>query len=168
MNNQYKNASGAYLLRGLFYETTGADKTGVIYTLKDETHEGYPSLKELYMKVGDLTEYHFAIGFLGGVDHWEKLCESSWFKPYVDQWRRELELRFKAEALARIIEESRRDLSPSKFTANKYILEKGWEPKESTKRGRPSKQSIRDAAHDILQGTSQIVDDFERLGIKVN
>lgn len=168
---QFKNASGAYLLRGLFYETTMADKSSVVYTLKDEDHEGYPSLKRLYMETDDPTEYFFATNHLGGVDHWDKLCECSWFKPYVSQWRREMELKHKALALLEIRAAAKNDTHRDKFSANKYLLEKGWEKDNSSRRkgaGRPSKQEIQEAANDIAQQSSQIMEDYERLGIKMN
>jgi hypothetical protein len=165
----FKNASGAYLLRGLFYETTDSDKSTVVYTLKNESHEGYPSLKQLYMEVGDPTEYRFAVGYLSGVEHWEKLCDCAWFKPYVKSWRRELELKFRAEALNTIKTIADNETSKDRFAANKFLLEKGWakEP-EGRKAGRPSKQEIQDAANDIVLNNTQIIGDLDRLGIKVN
>lgn len=155
--------NGMYLTRSLFFETTLADKTGVMYTLKDEDHEGYPSLYRLYMEEGDPTEWRFANKYLAGWAHWEKLCECVWFKDYLDRWRRELELKYKSESLARIITLSK-TTSKEQFIANRYIIEKGWNSKESTK-GRPSKQQIREAANDYLSHNSQVMDDFKRLGI---
>lgn len=161
--NKFKNSSGAYLLRGLFYETTGADKTGVIYTLKDEDHEGYPSLKRLYMEVGDPTEYHFAINHLAGVEHWDRLCESTWFKPYIEQWRRELELRYRAEALNRIIEESKKETSAARFQANKFILDKGWAPSKKDSVGRPSKEAIKQKAIELYEDDKRLQGDYDRI-----
>lgn len=168
-DNRFKNDMGVLYLKALFFETTNADKSTVVYTLKNEDHSGFPSLYKLYMSVSDPTEYRFATQYLDSWDHWEKLCECSWFKPYVTKWRRELELKLKSEALARIYSMSR---VPSKeqFQANKYVVEKGWEPKDGqgTRRGRPSKEEVAKAAHEIVTTNSRLNDDLERLGIKVN
>ncbi len=158
----FKNSVGARLLRGLFYEETGVDKSSVVYTLKDQDHEGYPSLYRLYMETGDPTEWKFATAYLDGWEHWERLCESSWFKPLVERWRRELHLRIASSALARIMAESK-TTSRDSFTANRYLLERGWVAKDSKKGGRPSKDAIKAEAKAIAASTVQVSEDFERL-----
>jgi hypothetical protein len=166
VNEKYKNASGSRLLRGLFFEETGADKTGVAYTLKERDHEGYASLKRLYMEIGDLTEYRFATQCLDGLEHWDMLCNCNWFKPYVEKWRRELSLKIQSTALANILEETLRD-SPAKFSANKYVLEQGWAPKTRNKAGRPSKEAIREAAEDHLSMNRRLEADMDRLELRI-
>jgi hypothetical protein len=154
---------GTFLTKGLFFETTLADKSSVVYTLKDDPHEGFPSLYRLYMETKDPTEWKFANAHLGGWRHWELLCESEWFKPYVERWRKELELAIKSEALARIMATGRSS-SKEAFTANRFIVEKGWEPKEpQNKRGRPSKEEIRRAAEDHFVNARNLDEDFDRL-----
>jgi len=171
--NKFKNEMGVLYLKALFFEQVNADKSTVVYTLKNEDHtvDGitYPSLYKLYMSVGDPTEYRFAINHLDSWDHWERLCECSWFKPYVEKWRRELDLKIKSESLARITAMSK---VPSKeqFMANRYMLEKGWVPKEEqskAQRGRPSKAEIKEAANDLVSTHSRTLTDLERLGITV-
>lgn len=158
----FKNSVGARYLRGLFFEETLADKSSVVYTLKDRDHEGYPSLYRLYMETGDPTEWKFATQHLDGWEHWERLCESPWFKPYVERWRRELHLRISSDSLARIMAESKTN-SRGSFTANRYLLERGWEPKDSKRAGRPSKDTIRAEAKRIASETTQITNDYERI-----
>jgi hypothetical protein len=158
------------LLKGIFYEMTLSDKSSVVYTLKDQDHEGYPSLYRLYMETNDPTEWRFAQEHLDGWEHWEMLCETTWFKPYAQRWRKELELRMKSQALARIMSESK-TASKESFQANKYLLEKGWEPKEGQHqsnrpgRGRPSKDEINKAAKEIAHNQSRLEEDFQRLNI---
>jgi hypothetical protein len=164
-SEKYKNASGSRLLRGLFFEETSADKTGVVYTLKERDHEGYASLKRLYMEIGDLTEYKFATQCLDGLEHWDMLCNCNWFKPYVEKWRRELSLKIQSIALANILEETTRE-SPAKFSANKYVLEQGWKPKTG-QRGRPSKDAIREAAEDHISNNRRLEADMERLELRI-
>lgn len=164
----FRNSTNSRYLKGLFFEQTLADKSSVVYTLKDQDHLGYPSLYRLYMETNDPTEYKFATEHLDGWEHWEMLCQCTWFQPYVQRWRRELELRMKSEALSRIMREAKTN-SRDSFTANRYLLEKGWEVKEKNTKGRPSKDQIREAAHEIASTRSRIDEDFERLNsLKVN
>lgn len=158
---------GRPLTRGLFYETTGADKTGVVYTLKDTDHivdgVAFPSLFRLYMEVGDPTEYQFAVTHLNGWEHWQMLSNSTWFKEFADRWRWELELRLRSEAVKRIIEESKE--GRSKFNANKFLVDGGWIPKEDSKVpvGRPSQERIKQEAERLNDMERQIFEDHERL-----
>jgi len=159
-------ANNVRLMRSLFFETAGPDKQYVVYTLKDHDHVGYPSLYRLYMETNDPTEWEFAQKYVDGWDHWERLCESPFFQPYVQRWRKELELRMKSKALARIMAESKTSGKES-FAANKYLLEKGWEPKDGqNKRGRPSKQEIAQAAKEQAQHLTRLDDDFERITLQ--
>ena len=166
-NSDFRTSNRKRLLRGLFFETClSPDKASVLYTLKQEDHLGYPSLYRLYLEAGDPTEYSFACLYLESYDHWEMLCECVWFKPYLAKWRKDLEMKIKSEALARIMAEARNDKSPSKFTANKFILEKGWEPKDGqSKRGRPSKDEIAKAAVQHLEADRQLIEDMSRIRV---
>ena len=67
----------------------------------------------------------------------------------------------RSEALARIMREAK-TTSRDAFTANRYLLEKGWEPKD-TKRGRPTKDDIKKAATEIAVSDKTVSDDFTRL-----
>jgi hypothetical protein len=163
LSNPFKNITGSFYTKALFYETTMADKATVVYTLKDEDHKGFPSLYRLYLETRDPTEYLFANKYLGGWKHWQELCECTWFAPYVARWRQELELSIKAEALSRLLEESENTLSKKYVDVNRYLLEKGWVEKESTSKGRPSKQQVKDEAVRLAKESSQVEDDFARL-----
>lgn len=159
--SKFKNASGTYLTQALFFETN-LDKSSVVYTLKENDHLGYPSLYRLYMETGDPTEYQFAIQHLDGWTHWEKLCRSTFFKPYVTAWRKELELRLRSEAFARIQSTARKG-GKEAFQADKHILAGQWKPQNTSKRGAPTKQDIREAADKIASTDKSIVDDYERI-----
>lgn len=168
MNPKFRNSSNGRYLKGLFYETTGADKASVSYTLKDWDHvvgdEVYPSLYKLYLESEDLTEYTFANTHLDGWEHWEMLTACNWFKPYVSRWRKELSLLIKARSLSRLKAEAASS-SKNAFLANKYLIEKGWvetdEPKSG--RGRPSKDEVKAAAHEIAIVERRLDEDYERL-----
>lgn len=162
---RHPNTNNRYY-KALFFEETGADKSTVVYTLKDVDHEGFPSLYRLYMELDDPTEWEVANQLMDGWEHWENLCTCTWFKPIVERWRKEVELRMKSKALHRIRSEAK-TASKEAFAANKYILEKGWEPKESSKsgRGRPTKDEIKRAADDLAKASNQLSDDYLRLGL---
>lgn len=164
MAGVFTNQSGRNLTKGLFFETTMEDKTGVSYTLKDRDYKGFPSLYLLYMKCGDLTEYEFANKYLSGWSQWQTLCETSWFKEFVDRWRWELELRTKSEGLRRIIEESTSE-GKNKYNANKFLVEGGWMAKVDTKSavGRPTKERIKQEAERLNQIEREILEDHGRL-----
>lgn len=161
--------TGQRKLRGLFFETTGADKTGVVYTLKDRDHEGYASLYRLYMEADDPTEYSFATTCLEGWDHWEILLQCTWFKPYIARWRRELEIRFKSRSLKAIQGLANDPDSKEYHQANKFLVNGGWqEDKRRKGAGRPSKAEIEKAAKMAAQEASSIEDDFNRVTGIVN
>lgn len=166
--NKFRNPVGNQrYLKALFFEMTGSDKSTVLYTLKDVDHEGYPSLYRLYMELDDPTEWEVAQQLMDGWEHWEMLCACGWFKPFVERWRKELQLRMMSKALVRIKSEAKTG-SKESFGANKYLLEKGWEPKETSKygRGRPSKDEIKKAAEEIAKAGEQLTEDYKRLGFQ--
>jgi hypothetical protein len=164
--SKYRAGNNNLLTKGLFFEMTLADKSTVSYTLKDRDHtyDGvvYPSMYLVYMAENDPTEWRFATNHLDCWEQWEVLNRCTWFKPYVERWRKELELRMKSESLARIMREAK-TTSRDAFTANRYILEKGWEPKDTSKRGRPTKDDIKQATNEIIRIDRQISSDFARL-----
>lgn len=167
--SKFKNSIGAYLLGALFYEQTLADKSQVIYTLKDRDHLGYPSLYRLYMEADDPTEYTFAIANLDGWEHWERLCESPWFQPYIAKWRRELEVRFRALSLLNIRAVANDPKAKESYQANKFLVGQGWkEGGPKRKAGQPSKQEIKSEAHRLASISQSLDEDFQRITGKAN
>ena len=158
--SKFRNSSNTRYLQALFFEQSGADKTNVVYTLKDEAHMSYPSLYEHYMTVADPTEYKFATEWLDGWEHWESLCNCAWFKPIVARWRRELSLKIKSEALASIISESR-SASSNSYQASKFLVNGEWE--EKSRRGRPSKAEVKQEAQSLADDRYRLADDFKRI-----
>lgn len=116
------------------------------------------------MAEGDLTEYEFANKYLDSWEHWKMLCECTWFKPYLERWREELYLKEAAKAL-RQIKALSKSSSRDAFQAQRYLLEKGWMPKEEkAKRGRPSQDEVKKAAKEIATDESRILEDLKRIG----
>ena len=152
-------------LKVLFWETRAQypDSQSVKYTLKDVDHNGYLSLYRLYMELEDTTEWEFANTYLEDYQHWTKLCECTWFKPYVTRWRHELQQKLRARALRSIKSVANADDKDS-YAANKYLLDKGYAPPEApSKRGRPTKSQVDKEARFLAQEEKQLRYDLERL-----
>lgn len=158
----FKNASGAFYLQALFYETTGADKSTVLFTLKDRDHEGFPSLHRLYLDCNDPTEHRFAVTHLDGWAHWERLCECPWFSPYLDQMRKELDLRIKSQALSRIISIAQSGAKEA-LTANRFLIETDLRSASQERRGRPKKNNKAVEARKLSELKDLITEDAKRL-----
>lgn len=162
-----RTIQGIYKTRSLFYEMVLADKDGCVYTLKPEDHEGFPSLKRLYMEAMDPTEYTFANEYMAGWEHWIKLLECDWFTPFITQWRTELELKIKANAFKSIIDEAKDTGSRNRFLATKYLLEsykKATQTEdEKPGKGRPSKEQINSEAFKIATKSIDVNTDLARI-----
>ena len=102
----FKNASGSWYLKAIFYEMTDSDKSTVLYSLKTEDHKVgnkvYPSLRRLYLEMNDESEYQFAETYFGGWPHWKRLLSCSWFQDYISDIREELAVRNAAKNLLQI------------------------------------------------------------------
>lgn len=162
MNPKFYNTSGRALTKALFLETS-LDRAQVMYTLRDHSHEGYPSLYEKYMELEDPTEFEFAQKYLAGWGHWQMLANSAFFRDYIQRWRWELDLQIKAKALRRITEEAKG--GKNVFSANRFLIQSGWlserEPKNTV--GRPTMERIKEEAAKLVELDQEILDDHKRL-----
>jgi len=125
------------LTQSLFLEET-SDISHCVYTLTDTDKERdgivYPSLRRLYLEMGDPTEYEFAIKYLWGWDHWQRiLSNTKIYNEYIVKWRDELEVKLRAKGIRSLIE-----LSSSNFAAARAVSRGEW----SALRGRPSKKEL--------------------------
>lgn len=159
----FKGASGAYYTKQLFYETADTDREFVLYTLKDDDHEGYPSIRRLYVEFEDETEYEFARAYFGSWRHWKRLLECSWFRPVIEEAREELSVRLAAKNLVKIREKA---LSGD-LKANQYLLERKWVSKKEPV-GRPSKEKIKAEAEKLFSDKQDVTSDFERILDSIN
>ena len=136
----------------------------MLYTLKDQNHDGYQSLYQLYMGYNDPTEVKFAQECFEGWEHWQMVVKATWFKPFIERWREELELRIRSKALQAILEEANDRYSKFKYEANKYLLSGQWKPnagKEAV--GRPSKEKIKEEAQKLFQDSKETEEDLKRM-----
>lgn len=161
--NQFRAMNGQRLLRGLFFEETTSLECPPVYTLKDYDEHNLPSLYKLYMELEDETEYVFATTYLDGYEHWEILCNCTWFQPYIQRWRKELTLKLTAKRLKILINDSMDETSKSKTSSTKYLIEQGWLAKGDLKRGRPSKDEVRNELDKQVKEEKAVQEDLARI-----
>ena len=164
----YKDVMNRYRTQSLFWEYNADRKEfEPLWTCKDEDHKSgkYPSLKHLYIAMNDPTEYSFAMKYFGSYEHWKVLCSREWFKPIVEAWRDELELKMKSEALVTIREISDDKDDSRALQAARYLADKGWLDKAT--KGRPTKESVQGETKRLAHKASELDEDATRIGISI-
>lgn len=158
MKPTFKTTNGIYYTKQLFYETADVEREFVLYTLKNEDHEGFPSLRRLYMEISDETEFKVADTLFGGWPHWKKLLQCSWFLEYLQEWREELRVKTTSLSLSKLI------LAAEKGDAkvNQYLLDRELRLSRSSV-GRPTKAKIKQEAALLVQAQDDIKEDLKRL-----
>lgn len=128
---------GRPLTQSLFLELGYND--AAIYTLKDEdfTYEGkrMPSIKRLYLEMADPTEYEFAVACFLNWNHWQRITENKACLKYITQWREELEVKLRSQAVKMNIAAAK----SGSYQAAKWIADRGWQTRGA---GRPSKDDV--------------------------
>lgn len=127
---------GRPLTQSLFLELGYSEYA--VYTLKefDYPYKGkhYPSLKKLYLQEEDPTEYTFAERHLLGWQHWKRLCENKAISKHIEEWREELELKIRSQAVRDMINMCASE--NGNYSAAKFLADRGWDKRAP---GRPSK-----------------------------
>jgi hypothetical protein len=118
-------------------------------------------LYERYLNTADPTEYRFAVKHLGSWAKWEALCSKEPIKDLIENWRRELEVKLRSEALQRIMEVASNEGTRDSLQANRYLLEANYGNKDKV--GRPSKQAALAEAKKIVQHQNQVAADYKRI-----
>lgn len=165
--SRFKDAQGRYITQSLFLEEA-ADINHCMYTLSDtdKEREGiiYPSLRRLYLETGDPTEYTFAVKYLWGWDHWQRILNNVvLYENYIVKWRDELEVKLRARGARALI-----SLSETNFAAARAVSRGEW----SAVRGRPSnkelerERKIRTAVATEIEADSARVLEFIKKGNK--
>jgi len=167
--SRFRSESGRLLLGGLFLEKSQGQTTEPLYTLsmidKERNGKIYPSLYKYYIAMDDPVEYEFANKYFESWWHWEKLQDSTWFKPYLEFWRRELDTKIKARAL-NVVKDEAQSGSRNAFAASKYLLERGWENKETKSKSLLNKENvekIKKEAAKMHEEDKRVQDDLSRL-----
>ena len=136
----------------------------MFYINREFSNDEYIALKEVYMQIADPTEYEFAMVVFGSFKHWKLLSDLFWTKDKVAEWRDELEIKLKSQAVLGIadmaydpeIKETTK-LQSLKWLASSEFAEK----KTKTAKAKEEKEQA------IVSGViDNVRDDFERLGIE--
>lgn len=164
--NQLKDHLGRYRTYSLFIERPSENMTP-LWSWKDDDVivDGvtYPSLKKIYFSYDHIPgfEYEFAMATLGSWDHWVKL-NSSGLRGIFAEWRHELEIKNKANAIRQLMQTAR-EPNAAGANASKYLAESGY----TSKRGRPSKEEIEREKKVAAGLDKELESDIQRMGLKV-
>lgn len=113
--------------------------SNAIYTLKNRDYEYkgnlYRSLGKLYVAENDPTEYEFATKYLLGWKHWERICENKLLRKFINEWREELEIKIRSQAIKEMINQS----AKGKIAASRFLADRGWAQRGA---GRPTTAEI--------------------------
>lgn len=147
-----KDTMGRYMTQSLFSEF----KRGPgVYNLTDFDSESSLSMKKIYLDIADVTEYKAAVALLGSWEHWSKLCEATWFIPYINSWRDELELKIKSEAIQNLRLTSKEEGGKG-ANAARWLAEGKWSKKSSNKKLLKT---------NTLPESEEVDNDHKRLGL---
>ena len=160
--SQFKDSIGRYRTVSLFLELNDDKKFPSYYTLKDRDYKGHTSLRRMYMEMMDLEEYAFAQKAFGSWDHWQKMINNYWFKPIINEWRKELQLKLSSEQFAHIRTLAKRNDAIGLSAARALLALTA--PKT---RGRPSKQEIENEKRKQVVDYGDTEADAARLGLVV-
>lgn len=140
-----------------------------IFTLKPHDHvvrtDTFYSLKEIYFSYNHIPgfEYEFAMDVFNSWEHWVKLTKSS-IKQTFQEWRDELDIKIKAEAMRKLIVASQSNDAKG-VAASRYLADKGYV--EVRKAGRPSKEEVERERKNEARVSATLAEDMERLGLRV-
>ena len=172
MQNKFKTEQGKWLTQSLFLEI-GYRTEFAIFTLEDneKTFKGkkYPSIKKYYLELEDPTEYEFASKYLGGWQHWKRICSNSLILEHITEWREELTLKLRGRGIQSMIDEATMG-GRGQATAARWLAEKGFLDSPVVKRkkvGRPAKEEdLTQEARDMAMLKEDFAKDLAR--IKLN
>ncbi len=159
----YKDNRGRWRTQSLFVEyryQTSKNKEELfpIFTLGEFDKGEIISIKKLFLSFNDPTGYSFSKKVLGSYEHWQRLCAQKWFKPHLDGWIEELEVKLTSEGLKQIKGIADGE-GQQALAAAKFLVNKGW---EATK-GRPKQRDIDRAARIAAGIEAAVEEDLDRI-----
>lgn len=121
---------------GMFHERN-SDETWTQFTLMpwdilnpSNPTTVIPSIHQLYVQAGDVSEYAFATEHFYNFAHWEFIKSRDWFIPHYNAMRLELEAKLESEAVNAMRGQMRSGTATQ--TTLKYFAEREYRPQEST------------------------------------
>lgn len=148
---KFKDDKGGYITQSLFIEV-GYDTERAMYTFADEDKEykgvTYKSLRKLYLEMADPTEYHFAVKYLWGWEHWQRIVNNKLLAVEVSKWREELEIKLRAIGVRNIIAQS-----GDSMVAARWVADGQWDTakQKRTKAGQAKEKAVREKVGQEVQ-----------------
>lgn len=142
------DTTGRALTVGLFKET--ANKGSIIkppFSL-EEWHK-------IYLTASDPTEYQAALSLIGSWNHWLALRKNETLAAIFDEWRVEVEVKIRSEAVVNMIKQAN---TASGTAAAKWLAESGFNPRDlRLRKSRETEDAIKSRM------ASRVEEDFNRL-----
>ena len=179
--SQRKTGNNKYRVGSLFLETNTSYNLHPFFTVyaEDKEMDGkavvqegpvddskprtYVSMKLLYMQhYYDPTEYQFVQNVLGDFKIWESICANPTLSKYVEEWRKEAEIKLRSEAIKEVVEVAKNEGAKG-FTAAKWLAEGKW--KTGTGAGRPKNREDETENEINSKLSKEVQSDLTRLGI---
>lgn len=166
--SKYLNSGGMRLVKQLFIEFDNDGENDLaVYSFSREDKEVngtlYPSLYLLYMLEKDITEARFVENYLYDWQQWEQIAKSHFLKDEIARWRVDLKAKVMGELVDTLILDAHSDSRSSKSSA-KYLVDK----LSKNAKGKPATAVIPTTDEDTKKLTTEVAQDFKRLGIQVN
>ncbi len=164
-----KDKMGKYRTISLFYELNDTEYPSIFnlgdsYDPVTKTH----SFKEMYLSIGDPTEYKMADQLFGTITHWQRVCLSTHLREFIAECRMSLKMSILSDAYHRILNDtmvSENDgvrLSSLKFLIG--YMERG-EGEKGPGRGRPSRDEVDGELKRLAAEEKGVKDDIKRLTV---
>lgn len=164
--DKFKNNQGKFYTNALFKELDTFNSGAAIYTLggEDLTIEGttYKSIRNDYLLLEDPTEYQFAIKYFNSWRHWKEVRESPKIKTHIDEWREELEVMLRSKGVKGVYDKA----LDGDYQASKWLADRGWSTKPTSKRGAPSRADVVAEARKEAKVIGVIDSHWERMNNK--
>lgn len=155
---------GAHRTQSLFLETNKSSLEPIMVLKEiDWEYKGklLPSLKKIYLSFNDPTEYQVAMEVFGSWNQWKRLCDNALIFAHIKEWREELEIKLRSQAVKALIATAQEDGAKG-TTAAKYVAEKGWDKRKA---GAPSKEEVAREKKIHAGINDDVEDDLTRLGL---
>lgn len=171
MTQPFISSIGTYFTSQLFYERQvlmhSEKKVGKpVFTL----HKDIPGLINFgkrYVALEDPTGYKVTQELLNGdFIHWGYLMRSSWFIAAKEKWDEELDAKLTSKGLDAIQGIAKEEeASPAiRLQAAKFLATKGYQPKTTKKRGRPTSLEVESELKHATELQTTINEDLARIG----
>ena len=164
-----RDTSGHYRVLSLFVENK-KPKYPAYWTYRDIdfVKDGilYKSLTQTFMDCEDPTGYKFAMKVFGSWNFYKRLRRSKELQQLLfNKWDEELEVRLMSKGIKGIVKEAQS--GKNALSASKFLVDRGWLPKEENK-GRPNKKKIQQEANKLIRIHDELDEELIRAEQLIN